>query len=289
MKIAIIIDDGSNESLLRFTETKLFFDAKNVSREFVNDCVTVSSAKEAKAIIDSASEHCYFVIPTGAFLTSGFCNKHKEFSGVAWVGLTDNLVIPYDSDTYVGFHKRCKYPERSKQLYIVENMLKSIIAAKRNVYVENTETSQLSTKVDSVKHLYGLASGWKTAHLACQIGLDKLESITVYDANPFQLEWAKYLHSFETLPDKLDIPYYHVGEYNVPDWANRWWAQWHNYPVQFESIDLLSAPEFPKNSLVWISNVFKFESLIFNLGWEKLKNHKQDLLNLNKQSIIIEV
>jgi hypothetical protein len=147
----------------------------------------------------------------------------------------------------------------------------------------------LTVDVTAVRHLYGLASGWKTAHLAYQIGLDNLETITVYDANPHQLEWAKKLHRFEQLPDKLDVPYHHVGEYNVPDWPNEWWADWHRYPVRFETIDLLSAPEFPENSLVWISNVFKFEPLIFNLGWQRLKKHKKDLLNANKKSIIINV
>lgn len=289
MKIAIIIDNGTNESLLRFTETKLFFDAKNVSRNFVNDCVVVSSTDQAQSIIDTDPQHTYFVIPTGAFLTTGFCRKHKDATGAIWVDLSDDLVIPYDADTYVGGKKRCKYPERSKQLYIVENMLKSIIAAKRNVYIENTETSKLITDVSSVKHLYGLASGWKTAYLAYQIGLSNLESITVYDTNPYQLEWAKNLHSFKKLPDTLDVPHNRVGEYNVPDWANDWWHNWHQYPVQFKSIDLLSAPEFPDNSLVWISNVFNFEPLIFNLGWKKLKTHKEDLLNANKKSIIIEI
>lgn len=287
MKIAIIIDNGSNESLLRFTETKLFFDAKNISRNFFNDCIVVASADDAQAIVDADPQHTYFVLPTGAFLTSGFCYKHKNSTGVTWVDLTNELVIPYDQDTYIGVTRRCKYPERSKQLYIVENMLRSIIAAKRNVYVENTETTQLTVDVTAVKHLYGLASGWKTAHLAYQIGLDNLETVTVYDANPHQLEWAKKLHGFNRLPAKLDVPYHHVGEYNIPDWANEWWAEWHKYPVQFRSIDLLSAPEFPENSLIWISNVFKFEPLIFNLGWQKLKTHKQDLLNANKHAIII--
>lgn len=289
MKIAIIIDDGCNESLLRFTETKLFFDAKNVSRNLINDCMVVSTLEQANKIVNNAPEHTYFIIKTGSFLTSSFQNKYKNFTGVLVVDPAEETVIFYDADTYIGFNKRCKYPLESKHLYIVENMLKSILAAKRNVYVENTELDNLTVDTSNVVHLYGLASGWKTAFMAYQIGLDKLQTVTVYDANPYQLEWARKLHSFEVLPDKLDIPYNHVGEYNIPNWTKDWWQQWHRYPVKFESIDLLSAPEFPENSLVWISNVFKFEPLIFNLGWQRLKTHKQDLLNANKKSIIIEV
>jgi hypothetical protein len=288
MKIVIIIDDGSNESLLRFTETKLFFDSTNMSRDFVNDCLVASNATEAQAIIDAQPNHTYFVIQTGSFLTSSFYHKYKSFEGTIWVDPLDEYVISYDTDTYIGFKKQCKYPAKSKQLYIVENMLKSILAAKKNVYIENTEPMFLKINIESIRHLYGLASGWKTAYLAKQIGLDQLETITVYDANLQQLEWAKKLHSFKLLPKSLELPFNRVGEYTIPDWARTWWSQWHKYPVRFEHVDLLSTPKFPDYSLVWISNVFKFEPLIFNLGWQKLKTYKKDLLNANKQSIIIE-
>jgi hypothetical protein len=289
MKIVIIVDDGTNESLLRFTETKIFFDAKNQSRNLIDDCVVVSTGKQAQSIIDANLQHTYFVIQTGSFLTSSFYARYRNFNGVFVVPVDHEFVIPYDPDTYVGFKKRCKYPLKSKQLYIVENMLKSIIASRKNVYIENTEYSKLTLDTGTIKHLYGLASGWKTAHLANQIGLDKLETITVYDTNIYQLEWAKKLHSFKSLPDTLEPPYNHVGEYDIPDWARSWWTQWHEYPVRFECVDLLSAPRFPDYSLIWISNVFKFEPLIFNLGWQKLKTYKKDLLNANKQSIIIEI
>lgn len=289
MRTAIIIDQGNNESLLRFTETKLFFDAKNQIRNLVDDCVVVKDHFQAQQVIGTDPKQTYFVIPTGAFLTTKFAEKFKHTTGVHWIGIDHELVIPFDPDTHVGFKKRSKYPSQSKQLYIIENMLRQIIAAKKNVYVENTEFFKLDINTSSVKHLFGLASGWKTPWLAKQIGLENLESITVYDANPTQLEWAKQLHSFKELPSSMQIPYNHVGKYNIPEWTQDWWANWHNYSVQFQNIDLTSTPTFPKNSLVWISNVFKFEPLIFSIGWERLKELKKLLLDNNKESIIIEL
>ena len=288
MKIVIIVDDGTNDLLLRFTETKLFFDAKNQSRNFVDDCIVVSTNNQAELIINANSQHTYFVIQTGTFLTSSFYTRYKNFNGVFVVPVDHEFVILYDPDTYIGFKKRCKYPLKSKQLYIVENMLKSILHARKNIYIENTESSDLTINVDTIKHLYGLASGWKTAHLAYQIGLDKLETVTVYDSNPYQLEWAKKLHSFKSLPESLELPYNRVGQYSVSTWSRTWWPQWHEYPVRFEHTNLLSTPKFPDDSLVWISNVFKFEPLIFDLGWQKLKTYRKDLLDANKKSIIIE-
>lgn len=288
MRTAIIVDSNTNESLLRFTEAKLFFDSKNVSRDLVDDCIVVQSNEEAQSIIDQSPQNTYFIIPVGAFLTSSFERKYKSAVGAHWISLDHELVIPYDSDTYIGFKKKCKYPLHSKQLYIVENMLKSILAAKKNIYVENTERIDSTVDTTSVKHLFGLASGWKTAKLANQIGLENLETVTVYDSNPLQLEWAKKLHSFKQLPDWLELPYNHVGDYSVPEWTKGWWETWHNYPVEFCGLDLLSAPVMPENSLIWISNVFKFEPLIFLYGWERLKQSKKLLHEQNKHSIIFE-
>jgi len=288
MKIAIIVDDGTNESLLRFTETKLFFDAKNQSRTLVDDSMIVSTREQAQSIIDQNPQHTYYVISTGTFLTSSFASSYADATGTHWIEPTHEFVIAFDPDTYVGFKKKSKYASGSKQLYIIENMLKSIIAAKKNVYVENTEDLFVNVDTSSVRHLFGLSSGWKTASIANQIGLDQLESITMYDVNPYQLDWAKKLHSFEILPEHLDIPYNHVGNYIIPAWAHDWWKQWHKYPVQFREIDLLSVPIFPNDSLVWISNVFNFEPLLFSLGRERLTKIKNQLINLNKHSIIVE-
>ena len=44
MRTAIIVDDAPNNiSLLKFTQTKLFFDAYNVGYDYFQDCKTVSS------------------------------------------------------------------------------------------------------------------------------------------------------------------------------------------------------------------------------------------------------
>lgn len=288
MRIAIIVNSVDNDSLARFTEAKLFFDSKNIPRNLVDDCVEVSSNDCAQEFIDKNPGHTYFVIPVGAFLTTGFEKTFENFVGTMWVEYHHELVIPYDPHTYVGFKKRCEYAPRSKQLYIVENMLKSILSSHKNVYIENTDELKLDVDFSSVKHLYGLASGWKTPWIAKQIGLEKLDSVVVYDASQMQLEWAKKLHSYKQLPESMDVPHHHVGTYNIPEWTNDWWQAWHDYPVQFCKIDLLETPKFPDNSLVWISNVFKFEPLIFSLGWKRLKESRKLLLEQNKNSIIFE-
>ena len=287
MRAAIIIDPGSNNSLLRFTETKLFFDAKNQSRDLVDDCFTVATKDQARALATTLTEFkTIFIIESGYFLTSTFAEKYKATQGILMVEETEGLVIKYDSDTYIGFDKRCKYPPASKQLYIVENMLKSCLVAKKSIYFENTE--ELPKSVPRVDHLYGLASGWKTLHLAKSIGFENLKSITVYDVNLLQLAYAQRLHQNPTIPFGVDDCKNKIGTYSVPDWLdNAMWSRWHNYPIQFKQIDLFQTPKFPPNSLVWISNVFKFEPTLFQYGWKRVKEAKKILHNENKDAIII--
>jgi hypothetical protein len=289
MRAAIIVDTGINESLLKFTETKLFFNATNLSRNLVDDCFVAASESDALILANTFTNYeTIFIIKSGYFLTTEFEKKHKTSRGIILVDDVEGLVIKYDADTYVGFNKRCKYPPLSKQLYIVENMLKAIISAKKSVYLENTEV--LLTSAPAVDHLCGLASGWKTLHLAKLIGFENLKSITVYDINPLQLEYAKKLHASPTIPLEVDNYKNKHGTYSPPTWVTQeLWSQWHSYPVKFEIIDLLSTPTptFSSNSLIWVSNVFKFEPTIFQYGWQNIKEAKSRLLLANKDSTII--
>ena len=64
MRTAIIVNDvPKNVSLLRFTQTKLFFDAYNVGINYFQDCKTVASYEQAEKIakdqnMDFVSNKC---------------------------------------------------------------------------------------------------------------------------------------------------------------------------------------------------------------------------------------
>lgn len=284
MRTAIIINNTDNESLLRFTETKLFFDAKNQSISFVNDCIIVDSIESAFNTANSCE--AAVILNVGEFLTTNYRDKNKNATGIL-VATGDTDVIVFDSDTYVGFDKRCKYTQGSKQLYIIENLLKTCLRSKDLVYLDNTEDVGLVPNV-SIKHLYGLASGWKTVQLANQIGLDKLESITVYDSNLTQLIHAEQLHNYTTLPNQLEVNYKNTcGEYKPNTVSKEAWEAWSEYPVEFKQINLFHNPVFLPNSLVWASNVFLYEPNIFNFGWKRCNSAKNQLINSNKECIII--
>ncbi len=285
MRTAFIIDTGINESLLRFTETKLFFDAKNQGINFVTSAeiaTTLEEATQLAKLVDNS-----VILYTGDFLTTTFRNKHKDTHGTIFA--TDDLdVIKFGIDTYIGFKKRCHYAAGSKQLYIIENLLKTCLRNRNLIYLDNTESLNLNKiPTQNYQHLYGLASGWKTVKLADYIGFKNLKSITIYDRNIKQLDHSRWLHSQAILPTECP-PYKQVcGTYNPTRIDKETWRKWHEFPVKFTEINLFDIPIFPPQSLIWISNVFHYEPNIFDLGWKKCNNMLRQLITSNSDSTIL--
>jgi len=281
MRTAIIINNIDNLPLLRFTEAKLFFDANNHAIEFVNDCIIVGTFDQA--MLEAASLQSSVILYVGDFLTTNFRNRHAHSQGVIFA---DSDIIKFSPDTYIGLKKRSHYPQGSKQLYIIENFLKMYLRSKNLVYLDNTEPVEIDNSALTVEHLYGLASGWKTMTIANTIGFENLKSITVYDNNQTQLQHAEWIHKN---PLEQECPKYKniCGEYDITKIDKSMWLNWNKYPVQFKHINLFDLPIFPKNSLVWVSNVFCYESNIFDLGWKLCKNTLAQLKEFNKESVFI--
>jgi len=286
MRLGLIIDN-ENKSLVRFTEAKLFFDAKNIATNFFDDCMIINNINDLSDMNNFLNLYqSIFVIKTGFFLTTNFRVQNKNYKGIYIVKEDDPNIIIFDKTTEISLRKKCNYKQGSKQLYIIENFLKVLISHKKMIYYENTEN--YLKKNYNVKNLYGLASGWKTYQLAKDIGINNLESITVFDYNEKQLEYARNLHSSKTLPETVQQIKNSVGIYRKPQKLEQFWTNWHNYPVNFKLINLFDDYKFENNSLIWISNIFCYEPNIFFYGWENCKKQKNRLIYENQSSIIIE-
>ena len=272
MRTAFIVHDCNNESLLRFTQTKLFFDAKNQGINFVKHIVTVPDYASAEAKYTEGD----VILETGDFLTTEFRKNHftKYAHG-------NKYVIKFDKTIPINFKQR-HYKPGTKQLYIVENLLKVCIRSSKLVYLDNNE-GNIKDYI-AADHLYGLASGWKTAQYALA---NNYKTITVYDYNQRQLDFAKWLHSQSELPDSVDITGPLSGIYDPSDNIRQNWKSWHNMLVDFKIIDLYNTPVFPENSLIWISNIFNYEATLFTHGYEKTIHAKNRLQKLNNNSIIV--
>jgi hypothetical protein len=303
---AIIIHDCDNDSLLRFTQTKLFFDAKNNGLEFFDECITVGSYEEAHAIATKNESILY----TGQFLTTTYREAHRDQEFAHDVSLCKNTpgheecVIEFDQNKPIDFKKRY-YHHPSKQCYIIENMLRTIIHSDKYIYIDNTdliedigpkynrfypgpyEEFDYSLSFNSMKHFYGLASGFKSMKHVIQ---HDYESITIFDRNQYQLDFAKLLHSYTELPNKLpekiDINKC-IGTWNPSEFVKDNWSKWHDMDVKFELIDLFDIPRFKSDSVVWCSNVFFYEPMMFLYGYETVVNKLKELTEVNYDCIIV--
>lgn len=274
MKNAIIVHEGNNESLLRFTQTKLFFDAKNIGIDFFKGCITLESYENALNIAEPGD----VILETGDFLTTTFRSRYDD--SIITFAKDSEDIIKFDKNIPIDFKKRY-YPKESKQLYIIENLLKTVLRSKKLIYLDNNEHNSIIKPKGN--HLYGLASGWKTAIYS---SMHNFKTVTVYDYCNDQLNFAKYLHSLSELPETVNLTGPTSGIYNPPKDIKEYWNKWHNMNVKFEKLNLLDNPVFPKNSFIWISNVFNYEPTLFEYGFERIVIARNYLLNNNKDSII---
>lgn len=272
MRTAFIIDIHKNPGLLRFTETKLWFDAKNQTTDWISDCCVVNRESEIN------SKDC-IIIESGDFCKTDLREYIKKQPPGRYDLRNNEHLIKFTPDYDYDIKKMPPYKQTDKQRYIIDNLFRSVLKSSKLIYLEQTE-EVIDTATDR-EHLYGVASAWKTARLAKNFGLDNLKSVTVFDFCDRQLELAKYLHSQEQLPEsiKVDQPYY--GEYNPRQEIRDFWREWHNYPVEFVKLDLFDTPRFKSNSYVWVSNAFLYEPTLFKFGYQYCQNKFKDLLNLN--------
>jgi hypothetical protein len=278
MNKIFIIDIHKNSGLLKFTQTKVFFNAKNQAVNWALDCVVVGS-------INDIAEPAGIIINSGEFITTTFCGKYPVVNALI-DARGDPDLIKFTPDYSYEIHKRPPYSQGSKQLYILENLYKVMLRSKKLVYLDNTESFAPATT--NAKNFYGLASGWKSVQFVKNFGVDSFESITIYDKCQRQLDYQKFLHSCATLPNQVDVDPPVCGDYSPPQDVIDFWPKWHNTKVNFELLDLFTNPKFLDNSFVWISNAFRYEPNIFQLGWETCKSAYQDLILLNKTCTITE-
>ena len=298
-RTAIIVHDCDNDSLLRLTQTKLFFGAKNENLDYFEDCITVKNHNEAYKIAKDND----LVLQTGDFITTTYRGLHRDQKGmhnIEWCASREGheeCVIKFDQDKPIDYKKR-RYEKGTKQNYIIENILKQVIISKKLIYLENTENSKIllvhnkkypgQVKEADIKHFYGLASGWKSMIHAVQ---SNYESVIVYDKNQKQLEFTKKLHSLPVLPDtieekhSIDVSIY--GEYAPTRFVKDNWSKWHKMDVKFELIDLFDTPRFKPNSVVWASNVFDYEATLFEYGYDYVTNKRKELTELNLDCMIL--
>jgi hypothetical protein len=274
MRRVFIVDRYKHPALLRFTQTKVMFDANNVYTNWCDDIVTVDSV--------DAVDQPGIVIASGEFVTTDFRSRTWDWNQ-HHVAIGDMDLIQFDPEYSYLIHERPPFAHGSKQLYIVENLYRTVLQSQRLLYVDNTESYTPRSYHDRV--LYGLASGWKTLRMARDSEFDR---VIVYDRNVRQLEYQKDLHSRYFIPDQLATGKATVGSITVPEDVKAYWKTWHNTQVEFRLLDLFDSVKLEDHSVIWVSNVFCYEPSIFEHGWEFCQAAQHRLQIANPTCTIVE-
>lgn len=276
MNRIFIVDVHKNPGLLRFTETKLFYDYENKPTNWAGDSIIIDDISEARSP--------GIVINSGDFITTAFRVKYPTVSDLLDArGHPD--CIQFTSDYDYAMRRPPPYGADSKQKYLIENLYKTIIRSRNLVYLDNTE--ELGDIPRGFDHFWGLASGWKSVMIAQKLGLDRLKSITIYDKCQRQLEFQRYLHSLKELPESVEVEQPVCGQYSPRPSLRDFWPKWHATPVNFVLLDLFETPRLPDNTAIWYSNVFEYEPTIFQYGWAECRAAERRLLQENPSAVVV--
>lgn len=274
-----IVDVHKNISLLRLTESKIFWDFQGARLNWSNACQVIDDVSEI-------TNNRGLIINSGEIVTEKFREKFSTVDSLIDCREDQHLVKFLSHYNYHDIEARIPFDTGSIHYEILTNLYNRVRTDKKVVYLENTEPyTPVSASPD---HFYGLASGWKSMELVRDFGIESLRSITIFDINERQLEYQKYLHSCPTLPSMIDIDPPVSGNYDPPNEVKDFWPTWHAADVNFTLLNLMEIPIFPENSVVWISNAFRYEINMFELGWYTCKTAKESLLKLNKSCTFID-
>ena len=275
MNTVFIIDEGVNPSLVRFTQCKLWYNYENQATMWVKDCHVVKDISEVWA------DDC-IVIASGDYCTTGIREDYVNVKGINDLRSLPGL-LKFDKNYEYRTDKKPPYKQGDKQLYIIQNLYKTVIKSRNLIYLSNTD--DITCTVTN-KHFYGLASGFKSIQYLMENGIDKFEQITIFDNCQRQLDFAQHLHSLSELPYTLtvDMPYY--GEFSPSQEIRDYWPTYHKANIKFEKIDLFQAPTLLPDSFITASNIFTYEPNIFLHGWNKCKEAYNQLVKNNPDSTI---
>lgn len=275
MKKVFIVDQHQHPRLLYFTQTKVMFDANNQYTAWADDIVSVS---DIKAIGNQPG----VVIASGDIVTMTFRSRAWNWNQQNHC-VHDHDTIPFDPAYSYEMHQRPPFDAYSKQLYILENLYRTVLRSKRLIYLDNTETYQAQPLAANT--LYGLASGWKTLRMFRD---GDFERVVVYDINQTQLNFQQQLHAQPYIADQIHIQGDVVGSNTVPQDVKDFWPTWHQTKVEFRLMDLFHTPVLDPHSVIWVSNVFCYEPTIFQLGWDACKMARVSLQNTNPSCTILD-
>ena len=282
---------SATKDLIRFTEVRALFNCDRsagamVLNNWINffDEVKIIEHKKdwpgvgwlinAGQVIPSKIRNKYKTLDT-VDLTSGtetinFTNSDTDM--LPWMQSFDNMELTLNEDVK-------KYQDANRHIDIKMYYSTVLKSALNFLYAGNTE--KVCDLPEDCKTVWVPASGTLAYQLWRQNPKIK---VIIYDINPLQIEFARWLNARTTPPRKLQVRKYvrnlssilGLEVENLQDWEDinsDLWSEWIKQPTEYRSLDLFTQ-SIPTNEYVYCSNICVWMPCYHRWGWQYINDWK---------------
>tara|TARA_Y100001938_G_C7987524_1_gene377695 strand:+ start:69 stop:872 length:804 start_codon:yes stop_codon:yes gene_type:complete len=260
MRTCIIQKNNAPASLVRFTEVKCFFNYKNEWLGFFDKVI----------ITDDADA----VATEGWKINAGQCITTKirtAYENKFDLDLRNkDITLDFDKEGWSEVREMQQYRGK-KQEYIFRNYMVMILKSReKNVYFSNNEL------LPAIKNHKGKLWVPASGNMAGRIQFNNPEAeITIYDINPIQLAYSKWLNSQMQYPtsEQVDKFVSTLGKISISEKFNEDVKNWTPVNANYECVDIL---EKKLNCFTVMSNILEYMPTYHKHGSEYIQNWKKE-------------
>ena len=263
MRTCIIQTNNAPESLIRFTEVKCFFDYKNKWLGFFDKVIITKDADSVKSN--------GWKINAGQYITGKIRSAYKNKFDLDL--RTSNTTIDFDPNAWSEVQEMQQY-RGMKQEYIFRNYMVMILKSrKKMIYFSNNES------LPNLKNHKGDVWIPASGNMAGRLKFYNPDAkITIYDINPTQLEYSKWLNSKKKYPTNDEVNAYvnTLGKISVAEKFQEDVDDWTPADANYVCVDILetqlSCPTVVSNILRYMPVYYKHGSTFIE-KWKKINSN----------------
>ena len=258
MRTCIIEKNNAPASLVRFTEVACLFNYNNEWLDFFQDIIITDNA-------DDITQPGWR-IKAGQYITTKTRSKFEHFADVDL--RKDNTPLYFDPKHWSVTNEMKQY-RGMKQEYIFRNHMVMVLKSrKKMLYFSNNEDLP---NLDHISDIWVPASGDMAGRVRHRL---PNANITIYDINPDQLEYSKWLNSCKTYPTESEVMEQAktFGKFSVAEPYMQEVNDWKPAKAEYKLLDILDTKLIQPTI---ISNILRYMPVYHKHGFDKIKEWKK--------------
>jgi hypothetical protein len=256
MRTCIIQTNNAPDSLIRFTEVGCLFNYKNEWLNYFQNIIITDNADEIKTP--------GWKINAGQYITTSIRIRYKNDNNIDL--RESDLPLLFESQ-YWNIDKEMKYYRGKKQEYLFRNYMVMILKSRNKmIYFSNNESI---IKIKGYKgELWLPASGIMAGRIQYY---NPEAKITIYDINPTQLEFSKWLNSQQNYPSKEKVNKHisNLGKISVAEEYNENINDWIPARAKYKCLDII---EQNIKCPIITSNILEYMPVYHKHGFHTVSN-----------------